>query len=331
MKPRAAGRTPERPRRSYWHLEGTKTVPDEYTLGTTELLYYPRRGFEVNATATRWYEKHQRHSALVCTDWDAFADPERTTYATYTTRARAREARVEAVLRAAESLDYDRRLDASWVAVLGPLLGAIRFPLHGLQMVSAYAGSMAPGGRLAVALLFQTADELRRVEGITQRMVQLGKARPEHVGDGRESWQSGTEWQGLRALVEKLLVTYDFGEALVALNVCVKPALDELLLRLPEEAMMRGDPLLGALLLAWSDDCAWQRGYTRAFLHGAQAQRAENSTMIRGTVDRWLDATERAMRPLEVLFARSGSTAVQSACRKVRSEALSVMGAGGAA
>ena len=46
-----------------------------------------------------------------------------------------------------------------------------------------------------------------------------------------------------RETLERLLVTFDFGEALVALNLCVKPALDEAVVALARAAKKSGDQL----------------------------------------------------------------------------------------
>ena len=79
--------------------------------------------------------------------------------------------------------------------------------------------------------LFQTGDELRRIHGIAFRMAQLRAiAGPTLRRERPRALAERSAWQPLRRTIEKLLVTYDWGEALVALNVCVRPLVDELFL-----------------------------------------------------------------------------------------------------
>jgi Methane/Phenol/Toluene Hydroxylase len=57
-------------------------------------------------------------------------------------------------------------LDADSAAMVGLArshTGPLRFPGHGLQMLAAYIGKMAPSSRITMAASFQAADEMRSV------------------------------------------------------------------------------------------------------------------------------------------------------------------------
>ena len=86
------------------------------------------------------------------------------------------------------SPSYDRQLAARmasrrWARALSPL----RFLCHGLQMVAAYVGQMAPSGRIAVAALFQCGDEIRRIQRFAYRLAQLARRRPDSAATGARS------------------------------------------------------------------------------------------------------------------------------------------------
>ena len=49
--------------------------------------------------------------------------------------------------------------------------------------------------------------------------------------DSRTLWQMDTLWQPLREVVEKLLITYDWAESFVGLNLVLKPLVDELFMK----------------------------------------------------------------------------------------------------
>jgi toluene monooxygenase system protein E len=263
-------------------------MPSEYQLVTTDMLYYTRRGFEVVTPLARWYREHQTGSALVASDWERFADPRQTTYGKYIELSQARETYVDGILQSIEDSAYDRALDARWRATLDAAISPLRFPLHGFQMIAAYVGQMAPSGRIAVVAAFQAADEIRRIQRIAYRMAQL-RLVDAGFGDGaRDAWQRQPAWQPLRETVERCLVTYDWGEALVALNLCIKPAIDELfMLGLARLAKKHDDFQLGQLFASLDEDCRWHREWTVALLKTAIEAEDGNRAVIEQWARKW--------------------------------------------
>lgn len=293
--------------KTYSHLSRERRMPTDYELVTSELLYYPGRGFEVTTPLSRWYEEHQKQSALQVPSWEAFTDPRETTYAKYVALARSREIYVDGILQAIEDGGYDASLAAPWRTTLFQMLATLRYPLHGLQMISAYIGQMAPSGRITVAAAFQTGDELRRIQRIAYRMTQLGLHAPVPGENGREIWEGDPSWQPLREAVERLLVTYDWGESLVGLNVCVKPIFDELfMVHLSQIAKDRGDYLLGQLFASLYEDCRWHREWTVALLEMAIRDRGENRAVIAGWAGPWRDRALRAAGALDLPLPHGG-------------------------
>lgn len=271
-------------RRTYWHLEQLRRKPSDYEITTSELLYYPSRGFALKLPLERWYQVYQRGSALRSSNWEGFADPRATTYASYVATMREKEIFVEGLLRSFDE-QYDRGLSEEWLSRLERLLPVLRFPAHGLQMVAAYVGQMAPSGKLVVVNAFQAADELRRIQVLAYRMRQLQAIRPGFGSASKSGWQSEPIWQPLRELIERLLVNYDFGEALVALNLVVKPLYDEHFYRgLGALALACGDRLLERVLHALYEDASWHRQWVRTLIELLFRDRSEN----RGVVERWV-------------------------------------------
>jgi toluene monooxygenase system protein E len=285
-------------KRTYWHLEEQRRRPGAYDIATSRLLYYPARGFEVPGSADAWMRRHQTGSPLVCSDWGAFRDPRETTYTRYVERQRERESFVDGLLRAAEHGDHDRRLPASWLAVLGRVLAPLRFPAHGLQMVGAYVAHMAPEGRIVTAGVFQVGDEIRRVQRLSYRLRQLQLVHDVMAGDGRSSWEQEPAWQPLRKLIERLLVTYDWGEAFVALCLVVKPTFDGMVAALGRAGRDAGDHVLHDLVFSLGEDAAWHREWALALARVAIADRSENRTLIAGWIARWRPAADEAAAAL---------------------------------
>jgi toluene monooxygenase system protein E len=292
------------PRRTYWHLEPNRRVPSEYEIASTKLLYHqPERGYEVSTPAGRWQRRQTLASELRVNDWESFRDPRETTYASYVARQKEKEVFVEGLLRSMEQSDYDRSLPRSWVAALGAVLPVLRFPCHALQMTAAFLGQTAPASAVVIVCAFQVGDEIRRIERLAYRMRQLQELEPGFGTDSKLIWQSRAEWQPLRRLVETLLVTYDFGEAFVALNLVLKPIFDDFVtLGLARLAEANGDSMLGNLLFSLGEDSAWHHEVSRELVRFAVRDSSENRALVESWLRRWQEPVGEAARALAPLF-----------------------------
>lgn len=256
--------------RSYWHLQGRDRAPSDYEIVTSRLLYYPERGFEVMSPVARWTAEQQASAVLHSADWDSFADPRQTTYSSYVAEAQAREAFLDDLLEQSERTGYDAKLSSEWLRTLDAVLPVLRFPIHGLQMVSAYIGSMAPSGRLTVTAAFQAADEMRLIQRLAYRMRQLQHRWPEFGVNSAQAWQGAVPWQPLRRAMEQLLVNYDWTSALLVSSLRLKPLMVELfLVQFAQLALAAGDELLQKMLLHLAEDQGWHDAWAATVLSQA--------------------------------------------------------------
>ena len=220
-----AGRPPGR--KTYSRLAAGRRVPLEYELVSTDLHYNHPMRFELTAgnPVVAWYYRYREGSALRARSWERFSDPRRTTYRVYTQLQDSREDVIDGLLREIDDTAYDRDLDQKWVRFLDRWYAPLRYPVHGLQMLAAYVAQMAPASRVTNCAAFQSADELRRVQRIAYRTVQLGGPPPETGTAGRHqaAWEDAAAFQPLRELIERALVAYDWGEAFTVTNLVIKP------------------------------------------------------------------------------------------------------------
>jgi len=300
MTPRElrAARSAQPARRTYLPLEGLRHKPTDYEVTTSGLLYYPARGFEVETPVSGHYAKYQQGGLLQSSDWEAFEDPAHFTYSSYVAERRDQEAFLDRLLERPLS-PVPREL----LPLLG-LLSALRFPLHGLQMVAAYIGALAPSGRISVVAAFQAADELRRIQRLCQWLGRSGKAAAEVGALGREIWQQAPAFQPLRRVVEELLITYDWGEALLVLGGIVKPIFDRLWFeQLAGVAERHQDEILEKILSSLGDDGHWHAAWFIEFCRAAIEREPANALKIRRTIDRHRPRVAQAAQALLPAFS----------------------------
>ena len=294
--------------RTYWHLLELGQVPSTYDVASSNLHYYPRLGFAVRTPIADWYRRHQSESPFQADDWERFRDPRATTYRSYVALQRDQEAYVEGVLRHAHRGSTD--VEPEWLDGLSRTLAPLRYPCHGLMMAASYLGSMAPSGRITIAAAFQAGDEIRRVHRLALRMHTLRLRSPTFGARAREIWEDDPAWQPLRELIERLLVTYDWGECFAALNLAIKPALDELIVgAFADRAWSAGDTVLASLLRALGDDSRWHEAWSRALAATAIEQRADNRAVLAHWIDVWRPRADAAVAALAPLLSDGGAIA----------------------
>jgi toluene monooxygenase system protein E len=300
--------------KTYWHLLQQRRMPSEYEIVTSKLLTYTGEGFtgkrfELDVPLLEWYKRFQQESALTCTSWEKFRDPRETTYTKYTEIQRKKEIFVDGILEEIDASDYDRTLSPQWVHVLSRVVAPLRYPGHGCQMIASYFGQMAPSGRIVIAAALQAADEMRRVQRIAYRVRQLQHVYEDFAGDSKARWQSDTLWQPLRMAIEKMLVCYDWAESFVALNLVLKPLMDELFMhQLGDLALREGDHLIGQVLYSLNEDCRWHREWSQALVRMVIEDDAHNADTIQSWIQKWYPVAAAAVQAFLPLFTLEGAS-----------------------
>jgi toluene monooxygenase system protein E len=297
---------PDRPpgRKTYTRLETGRRIPTEYELMSTDLHYNYPRSFELPAgnPVVDWYYRNREGSSLQARDWDQFADPRSTTYRIYTQLQDGREDVVDGLLREIDETEYDARLDDEWVRFLDRWYSPLRFPVHGLQMLAAYVAQMAPSSRITNCASFQMGDEMRRVQRIAYRTVQL--AGPpfddEAAARQRAAWEEAAAFQPLRELIERALVAYDWGESFIVTNAVIKPRIDRLVNQdiAGTLATANGDPILTSIHFSLDEDAHWHREWTAALIRRIVDDNTANAEVVSGWIEKWSPLASEALEAL---------------------------------
>ncbi|NUQ34200.1 MAG: hypothetical protein HUU29_04590 [Planctomycetaceae bacterium] len=286
--------------KTYWHLLSQRRAPSDYEVVTSRLLYYPGKEPEVHTPVGAWMGKHR--STIPPETWERFNDPRQTTYRSYTELQSRLEAHIDEVIRA----DVCGPVSRDTLALLKAYVAPLRYPCHGLMMLAAYAGHLAPSGKVAICLAFQATDELRRIDRITQHAVK--RLGADAVRASRLHWQEAKEWQPLRKVIERLLVTYTWDESFIALNLVLKPLIDRVFCdRLGSTLDACGDGTFQQIFRSLADDTRWHREWSAAAVGTAFGPGETDA--VQSVVDRWLPSVQHAV---EVLAAFASNDAAAS-------------------
>jgi len=293
---------PLKPLKTWSHLAGNRRRPSEYEIVSTNLHYHtnnPDNPWELdpNIPMAKWYRKYRNESPLKCEDWDAFRDPDQLIYRTYNLLQDGQETYVTGLFDQFSDRGHDEMLDAEWVATLARLYTPARYLFHTLQLGSSYIHQMAPASTITNCATYQTADSLRWLTHTAYRTRELANNHPD-AGFGekeREIWESDAAWQGFRELMEKALITWDWAESFVAINVIAKPAIEEALLtQLGNTARSQNDTLLGLLTQAQMRDAERHRRWTGDLVKMA-LETDGNKAVIEGWIAKWSPLADAAI------------------------------------
>lgn len=289
--------------KTFSRLSGGRRVPSEYEIVSSQLHYHFPNKFELSDTnpVSQWYYKHREGSTLKCEDWEIFADPRRTTYRGYNGLQDDKETLVDGLLAEIDDSGYDDKLSTDWIDFLHHWYAPLRYAAHGLEMLSAYVGQMSPASRATNCSTFQASDEMRRLQRIAYRSVQLNQHRggcdpAEHRG----FWEDAEPFQPLRKLLEEALVAYDYGEALAVLHLVIKPRIDPLINEqlAGELAAANTDTILREIHFSFNEDAKWHRQWSSELVRAVIADTASNADQLNEWVDKWKGAGDEAVTAL---------------------------------
>lgn len=291
-----------KPLKTWSHLAARRRKPSEYEIVSTNLHYTtdnPDAPFELdpNFGMAQWFKRYRNASPLKHADWNAFRDPDELVYRTYNMLQDGQETYVFGLLDQFSARGHDTMLEPAWAGTLARLYTPARYLFHSLQMGSAYLTQMAPASTISNCAAYQTADSLRWLTHTAYRTKELSLTFA-NVGFGveeRRYWEQDAAWQGWRRVVEQALVAWDWAENFVALNLVVRPAVEEAVLRaLGVAARHNGDTLLGLVTDAQLADAQRHRRWATELVRMALEQDGNREVLLAG-VSKWEPLADEAI------------------------------------
>ena len=289
------------PLKTWSHLVSQRRRPSEYEIVSTNLLWSTDGempwALSPDIDMNQWYLKYRNQSPIKHKDWDSFRDPDELVYRTYNIQQDGQETYIDGLLDEHNRNEHDAGYSNDWLMYLLKSYTPARYLLHAMQMGSAYLVQMVPASTIENCAMLQAADQLRWISRISYRTKELQKRWPafQFGQQERACWETEDSWQGFRELMERILVSYDWGEHFVALNIIAKPSIDEAFIRqLGKAARRNGDMLLALLNDAQMLDSERSRRWTKSLVEFV-LKNDENRKVLEGWVDKWAPLGDKAI------------------------------------
>jgi NAD(P)H-flavin reductase/ferredoxin len=249
-------------------------------------------------------------TALKSSDWFAFRDPGEQWERPFYQRGAAVEVEIEGAIRSAIEEGLIADFSSEWTQFLRDFLQGPAFVEHGLWFAMATVARDCLSDSVATCVCLQAAMKQRSAQAIVLYAMDL----EEQLGDfsteaAKESFLTEEAWQPTRRYVERLAATPDWGEVIVAANLCFEPILGTLIRRElgTRAAAASGDTVTTVLSHAATQEWEWVRAWSTElcrFLLDDEAHGAANRAQINAWVEDWMPQALGAALALAPFAAR---------------------------
>lgn len=296
--------------RTWSDLSKFRRIPSEYEIVTHNLHYNVNGRFELdpNDPVVVWYAKYREGSAIQAEsmgDWNKFRDPHALVYRKYTEIQDERETFIDVLFEQNDEIREKEKTNRDWGQFLVKAFTPLRFAGHGLQMIASYGAMISPSSYISNCFHFQAADEMRRVQRISYRTKELQQEFPD-LGFGEEErfiWENDPMWQPLRKVIEQMLTEYDWGKSYIAVNLVLKPLLDELVLvKYAELFRLNNDELMAEMLENLYLDTVRSKEWSQSLNKLILEVHTNNRSVVTETIIKWHPLVIEAISALAPAF-----------------------------
>ncbi len=286
-------------------FEGRKRPPSEYEELTVGLHF----GEEalVHTSVGTWTLDNTR---LTNVPWEDFRDPAQLHYRTWVALQDRAERELGATLDLSREAGFVDGLDSHWRREMAALVGGLAFAEWGVAMAMQYVERFCLSSAVAQSAQLQVCDELRHAQRALEWSDVLGGPEGAAAGEdpARAAWMEHPALQPLRRAVEEALTVTDWGEVVVATNVCLEGLLQPFQRQLYLTASRERHDMGTAMFArhCWTDE-ERHLGWTEAFLRMVIDAEPANRAVLQGWYDTYAPAAHAALDALAGGFGFGGA------------------------
>jgi len=283
------------------------TLYEEVTVDTQPSIHrHMDRGYPLHFADGRpmyW----DSSTSLEVGDWFDFRDPGAQWERPFYQKGTAAEHQIEGAVSAAAADHLFEDFSPEWVEFLREHLQTPAFCEQGLWLALATTARDCLSDTVAMCVILQASMKQRLAQAIVLYAMDLEAHFGEMpIAPSKQRFLTDPMWQPTREYVERLRTVTDWGEMIVACNLCFEPVVGVLYRRELgiRAARLNGDSVTPVIAhggqVEWGWARSWSAEFTRFVLED-EAHGADNRERVAGWLDAWMPRAHDAAQALAPL------------------------------
>ncbi len=240
----------------------------------------------------------EAYSAFRLTDPYSYTDPRQYYYAPYVTNRAALHDAFGKTLDYLGQRELLGRLPLPWQDLLATVVLPLRHYESGAQLLSVNGARFAYGSTISQCLTYAAFDRIGNAQMLTRAGIALGGGSAELLGGAKTDWMERDSLQGLRRLVEELLITEDWATQTIGIDLVDRILYPLLYRHLDEAALMGGAgsySLIAQHFAGWfTDHRRWLDALYSSWVTD-ETHGAANTAQLTSLVDTYLPQARAAV------------------------------------
>lgn len=248
------------------------------------------------------------------TDPYSYLDPRQFYYAPY---VQSRAAMGDAFAKSLEYVDTRallQKLPAGWDALVGDLLLPLRHYEAGAELILIEGSRFAYGTTIEQACMYSAFDRIGNAQSISRIGIVFADGHDHALAEAKEKWLADPALQGLRRLIEEMLVERDYARELIVLDLTDRLLYSLMFTHLDEAALLGGAgaySLLAQHFAGWfADQRRWIDHLIKTWFADEAFGDANKAAFDDVLAARWQQIVEAVTDLATAVEARVGTGAV---------------------
>ncbi len=229
-------------------------------------------------------------TVLESVDWFAFRDPGEYWERPYYQRETAIEQQIDGAMQSAVEQGLIDDFGPEWIEFLRANLQVPAYVEHGLWFALATIGRACLSDSVATCVCLQAAMKQRSAQALVLYAMDLEQHHgPFPIAAAQDAFMSEAAWQPTRRYLERLAATPDWGEVIVAANLCFEPIVGTLLRRELgiRAAAANGDTVTPVLARVATQEWEWAQAWSTELVRFLSGD-PEHGTANRAVIEQWM-------------------------------------------
>lgn len=257
------------------------------------------------------------YTALKLTDPYSYTDPRQFYYTPFVANATERYESFGQTLKYIEDRRLLDRLPENWQIACTGFVVPLRHYESAAQLISSNAARFAYGTTVAQPAAFASMDRIGNAQLFSLIGLAMDGGGGDVLAEAKKNWLYSAPLQGLRRMVEELLIEPDWATGLIAIDIADRLLYPMLFDHVDERALFHGATAYSLLARHFDDWFGGQRKWIDALVKAwvADPKHGEtNARILAEIADRWYPRARTATRQMaQGLADLAGSNTILSA------------------